>query len=74
MLYSIINTEKGKAHGFNPALHNTIGDRMVVNENELRHVSDDIYEAARILGGDIMQPGEVMEELKKTGKTKRNNE
>lgn len=72
MLYSIINTEKGRAHGFNPALHNTIGDRMVVNENELRHVSYDIFEAARILGGDIMQPGEVMEELK--NKKKRNNE
>lgn len=70
MLYSIIDTERGRAHGIDPALHNTIDGRMVVNENELRHVSDDIYEAARILGGDIMQPGEVMEELKKDRQNK----
>lgn len=70
MLYSIINTEKGKEYGFNPALHNLIGDRMVVNENELRHVSPDIYEAARTLGGDVIPLGEVTEELKKNRQNK----
>lgn len=70
MLYSIIDTKKGEAHGLKPALHNLIGDKMVVNENELRYVSDDIYEAARTLGGDVMLEGEVIEELKKNRQNK----
>lgn len=70
MLYSIIDTKKGEAHGLKPALHNLIGDKMVVNENELRRISDDIYEAARTLGGEVMPEGVVVGEMKRNRQNK----
>lgn len=67
MRYSIINSETGEKHGFIPKHHRLAkdGTLMVVNENELKKVNPDIEEAARILGGRVLQHGEVINELKK---------
>ena len=53
MLYSIINTKKGEEQGFLAISHRTLskGNKMIVNENELRLVDEDIMEAVKKLGG-----------------------
>lgn len=66
MLYAIINKEKGEAYGIKPRLHKVIGERMIVNENELRLVNPDIHEAAKVLGGAVMTQNEVFNELKRS--------
>ena len=70
MLYSIILTELGEKHGLKPHLHRLTanGEKMVVNENELRLVNPDIELAATTLGGVVMTQGEVINELKKDKK------
>ena len=66
MLYSIILTELGEKHGLHPHLHRLTanGEKMVVNENELRLVNPDIELAATTLGGVVMTQGDVINELK----------
>ena len=66
MLYSIILTELGEKHGLRPYLHRLTanGEKMVVNENELRLVNPDIDLAAATLGGVVMMQGDVINELK----------
>ena len=70
MLYSIILTELGEKHGLKPHLHRLTanGEKMVVNENELRLVNPDIELAASTLGGVVMTQGDVINELKKDKK------
>ena len=70
MLYSIILTELGENRGLKPHLHRLTanGEKMVVNENELRLVNEDIELAAATLGGVVMTQGEVINELKKDKK------
>ena len=70
MLYSIILTELGEKHGLKPHLHRLTanGEKLVVNENELRLVNPDIELAATTLGGVVMTQGEVINELKKDKK------
>ena len=70
MLYSIIITELGEKHGLKPHLHRLTanGEKMVVNENELRLVNPDIELAATTLGGVVMTQGDVINELKKDKK------
>ena len=66
MLYSIIETKKGEQYGLLPHLHQTLpqGDRMVVNENELRLVNrQDIGAAAALLGGTLLTLWEVKNEI-----------
>ena len=67
MLYSIINTKSGEQKGLLPHLHRLVddGQKMVVNENELRLVNEDIELTAAMLGGVVMTYGEVINELKK---------
>ena len=67
MLYSIINTKSGEQRGLLPHLHQLTdsGNKMVVNENELRLVNEDIELAAAMLGGVVMTQGEVINELNK---------
>lgn len=67
MKYSIIDTDKGMGCGLNPKHHvlSPDGKKMVVNENELRPINMDIEKAAHELGGRILLPGEVENELKK---------
>ena len=67
MLYSIINTKSGEQRGLLPYIHQLTdsGNKMVVNENELRLVNEDIELAAATLGGVVMTQGEVINELKK---------
>ena len=66
MLYSIILTELGENRGLKPHLHRLVddGQKMVVNENELRLVNPDIDLAAATLGGVVMTQGDVINELK----------
>ena len=70
MLYSIILTELGEKHGLKPNLHRLTanGEKMVVNENELRLVNEDIELSAAMLGGVVMTQGEVINELNKNKK------
>ena len=67
MLYSIINTKIGEQRGLLTHLHQLTdsGNKMVVNENELRLVNEDIELAAAMLGGVVMTQDEVFNELKK---------
>lgn len=67
MLYSIINTKSGEQKGLLPHLHRLVddGQKMVVNENELRLVNEDIELTAAMLGGVVMTQGEVINELNK---------
>lgn len=53
MLYSIINTKKGEEQGFLALSHRTLskGNKMIINENELRLVDEDLIEAVKKLGG-----------------------
>ena len=53
MLYAIINTKKGEEQGFLALSHRTLskGNKMIVNENELRLIDEDLMEAVKKLGG-----------------------
>ena len=70
MLYAIINKRLGEEHGMLPHLHQLTanGEKMVVNENELRLVKSDIDLAAAMLGGVVMTQGDVINELNKLDK------
>ena len=70
MLYSIIDTKKGEAHGIVPRLHILCdkGAKMIVNENELRALNPDIEAAADLLGGTVMTEGEIINEKNKLKK------
>ncbi|SDO11542.1 hypothetical protein SAMN04487900_11020 [Prevotella communis] len=65
MKYAIIVTKKGEQYGLVPALHITIDNKMIVNENELRLVDADIEDAAQLLGGELMEESEVINYMKK---------
>lgn len=65
MIYSIIDKRLGEKQGFNPDYHRLLGDKMVVNENELRKVNDDIEEAAKMLGGVLLTQAEVTNEIRR---------
>ena len=71
MLYSLIETQKGEAHGIVPRLHTLCdkGTKMIVNENELRMVNQDIEAAAAVLGGIVMTEGEIINEINKYRQT-----
>ena len=45
--------------------HNTYGDKMIVNENELRLRGDDIAAVARSLDGELMSYGQLQEWIRK---------
>ena len=53
MLYAIINTKRGEEKGFLALSHRMFseGNKMIVNENELRLVDEDLMEAVEKLGG-----------------------
>lgn len=53
MLYAIINTKKGEEQGFLTLSHRTLskGNKMIVNENELKMVDEDLMKAVKKLGG-----------------------
>ena len=54
VLYAIINTKKGEEQGFLALSHRTLskGNKMIVNENELRLVDENLSESVKKLGGD----------------------
>ena len=67
MLYAIIETKLGEKRGLSPCLHRCTRNKakMIVNENELRLVNQDIAEAARYLGGELLSESEVFNALNK---------
>lgn len=61
MLYSIIDRKKGEEHGFQPLTHHLLykGEKMIVNENELRKLGEDINSVAEMLGGSVLTHSEL---------------
>ena len=70
MLYSIINTKKGEEQGFIALSHRTLskGNKMIVNENELRLVDEDLIEAVKKLGGDKLLTNSEIHNIIKASK------
>ena len=68
MLYAIINTKKGEEQGFLALSHRTLskGNKMIVNENELRLVDEDLIEAVKKLGGDKLLTNSELHNIIKT--------
>ena len=42
MIYAVVNTKLAEKEGFVTILHREIGDKMVLNENELAKIDNDI--------------------------------
>lgn len=70
MLYSIINTKKGEGKGFLALSHRTLskGNKMIVNENELRLVDEDLMRAAKKLGGKELLTNSELHNIIKASK------
>ena len=70
MLYAIINTKKGDEQGFLSLSHRTLseGEKMIVNENELRLVDEDIIEAVKKLGGTELLTNSELHNIIKNSK------
>ena len=64
MKYAVVNIALAEKEGFVTILHREIGDKMVLNENELAKIGDDIDEVARMLGGVTMTYKELQEYIK----------
>lgn len=64
MIYAVVNTKLAEKEGFVTILHREIGDKMVLNENELAKIGDDIDEVARMLDGVTMTYNELQEYIK----------
>lgn len=66
MLYSAIDIEKAKQYKIELSHHLVLeGEgKVIVNENELRLVDDDINKAARILGGEVLTNGQIINYIK----------
>lgn len=67
MRYAIIDTNKGEKAGYKRNLHRLLrgGDKMIVNENELRRHMPDVAQSAIALGGQIMSYNELKEQIKR---------
>ena len=70
MLYAIINTNKGEEQGFLALSHRTLskGNKMIVNENELRLVDEDLTKAVKKLGGDKLLTNSELHNIIKNSK------
>ena len=70
MLYAIINTKKGEEKGFLALSHRTLskGNKMIVNENELRLVDEDLIEAVKNLGGTELLTNSELHNIIKASK------
>ena len=70
MLYAIINTKKGEEQGFLALSHRTLskGNKMIVNENELRLVDEDLIRAVKKLGGTELLTNSQLHNIIKASK------
>ena len=70
MLYAIINTKKGEEQGFLAISHRMLskGDKMIVNENELKIVDEDLMIAVKKLGGTEILTNSELHNIIKTSK------
>ena len=68
VLYAIINTKKGEEQGFLALSHRTLskGNKMIVNENELRLVDEDISESVKKLGGEKLLTNRELHDIIKS--------
>ena len=68
VLYAIINTKKGEEQGFLALSHRTLskGNKMIVNENELRLVDEDLSESVKKLGGDKLLTNRELHDIIKS--------
>ena len=68
MLYAILNTKKGEEQGFIAISHRMLskGNKMIVNENELRLVDEDLMEAVKKLGGTELLTNSELHNLIRT--------
>ncbi len=64
MKYAVVNTSLAENKGFVKIFHRTIGDKMILNENELSKIGCDIDDAANKLGGVTMTYNELQEYIK----------
>ena len=72
MLYAIINTKKGEEQGLLALSHRTLskGNKMIVNENELRLVDEDLIRAVKKLGGTELLTNSELHNIIRTSKEK----
>ncbi len=70
MLYAIINTKKGEEQGFLALSHRMLskGNKMIINDNELRLVDEDLMEAVKKLGGDKLLTNSELHNIIKASK------
>ena len=68
MLYAIINTKKGEEQGFLKLSHRLLsdGNKMIVNENELKMVDEDLPKAVKKLGGDKLLTNRELHDIIKS--------
>lgn len=66
MKYSIVDANEAEIRGIKKEYHNINekGDKMVVNENELRKVNPDINKAAIVLHGEVLSFDELENQVK----------
>lgn len=66
MRYSIVDANEAENRGIKKEYHNINekGDKMVVNENELRKVDPDINKAAIVLHGEVLSFSELENKVK----------
>lgn len=66
MKYSIVDVNEAEIRGIKKEYHNINekGDKMVVNENELRKVNPDINKAAIVLNGEVLSFSELENQVK----------
>ena len=72
MLYAIINTKKGEEQGFLKLSHRLLsdGNKMIVNENELKMVDEDLMKAVKKLGGTELLTNSELHNIIRTSKEK----
>ena len=70
MLYAIIDTKKGEGQGFLKLLHrlSSNGNKMIVNENELKMVDEDLTKAVKKLGGEKLLTNSELHNIIKNSK------
>ena len=67
MRYAIADTDKAVFKGIDVKIHrtNNVGNKMVVNENELLRINSDASLAASQLGGELLEHEQLKVELNK---------
>ena len=67
-----MNTKKGEEQGVLALSHRTLskGNKMIVNENELKRVDEDLMKAVKKLGGTELLTNSELHNIIRTSKEK----